>query len=68
MTTAKASYYYAAGYHFFVGSYYGETKVESFEDVFDALTIDQHEEWLYVQSVDVDDAKHEVHIFIGNDE
>ena len=68
MTTAKASYYYAAGYHFFVGSYYGETKVESFEDVFDALTIDQHEEWLYVQSVDVDDTKLEVHIFIGNDE
>ena len=64
MTTTQASYYFTAGYHFFVGSYYGET----FEEVFDALTVELHEEWLYVESVTVDESSHSVHIFIGNDE
>jgi len=68
MNTAQASYYFAAGYHFFVGSYYGETEVETFEEVFDALTVEQNEEWLYVESVIVDESTHSVHIFIGNDE
>ena len=68
MTTAKAAYYYAAGYHFFVGSYDGEHEVESFEEIFDALTVELTEDWLYVESVTLDEASHSVHIFIGNDE
>jgi len=68
MTTATASYYFAMGYHFYIGSYYGESEAESFEEVFDALTIDQHDEWCYVESVTVDTVSHEIHIFIGNDE
>ena len=68
MTTSQASYYFAAGYHFFVGSYSGEVEVKSFEDIFDALTVELREEWLYVESVTVDESTCSVHIFIGNDE
>jgi len=68
MTVETASTYFSAGYRFFVGSYYGESEVETFEDVVDALSIKETDEWLYVESVTIDDSMREVHIFIGNDE
>ena len=70
MTTATASYFFTAGYRFYIGSYSGESLAEDFEEVFWALTIEDNpeEEWLYVESVRIDEAAHEVHIFIGNDE
>jgi hypothetical protein len=68
MTTGQASYYFTAGYRFFIGSYYGESLATGFEEVCDALTIEESDDWLYVESVEVDDTTREVHIFIGNDE
>lgn len=68
MTVETASTYFVAGYRFFVGSYCGESEVESFEDVVDALSVEETEEWLYVESVTIDTTTREIHIFIGNDE
>lgn len=68
MTVETASVYFSDGYRFFVGSYYGESEVEDFEEVVDALSVGETEEWLYVESVTVDDSMREVHIFIGDDE
>ena len=68
MAIDTARTYFDAGYRFFIGSYYGESEEDDFEEVIDALTIEDHEEWLYVESVTVDTDLHEVHIFIGNDE
>lgn len=68
MTVETASTYFTTGYRFFVGSYYGESEVESFEDIVDALSVEETEEWLYVESVTVDTTTREIHIFIGDDE
>lgn len=68
MKTSTASYYWTADYHFYIGSYHGEYLAEDFKEVCEALTIGETDEWLYVESVKVDDTTREVHIFIGDDE
>lgn len=59
---------FAEGYAVYIGSYYGESLEESAEDIVDVFDDVEGDEWLYIQSVSVDDAAREVHVFIGNDE
>ena len=67
-TLANVLEYFNKGYAVYFGSYYGESLYESAEEIREEWEEDMADEWLYIESVDVDDDAHEVHVFIGNDE
>jgi len=55
------------GYEFTEGSYYGDSKVEEFEDVVDTLEEVEAEEYLTLE-VEVDHEAKTVYLFIQDDE
>ena len=68
MTLANVLEYFNKGYAVYFGSYYGESLYESAEEIQEEWEEDMADEWLYIQSVEVNDNVHEVHVFVGNDE
>lgn len=60
--------YFEAGYVVYFGSYYGESEMESREEIVDEWESAEEDDWLYIESVDVDEEAHEVHVFVGDDE
>ena len=60
--------YFEAGYAVYFGSYYGESEMESREEIVDEWEGAEDDDWLYIESVDVDEEAHEVHVFVGDDE
>lgn len=60
--------YFEAGYAVYFGSYYGESQYESAEEIVAEWEEDEADEWLYIESVEVDEEAHEVHVFVGDDE
>lgn len=60
--------YFEAGYVVYFGSYYGESEVESREEIVDAWEAAEDDDWLYIESVDINEEAHEVHVFVGDDE
>ena len=68
MTMEQVLEYLAQGYAVYLGSYYGESLVESAEELREEWEDVEDDEWLYVESVDVDDETRAVHVFVGDDE
>lgn len=68
MTMEQVLEYFAQGYAVYLGSYYGESLIESAEELREEWEDVEDDEWLYVESVDVDDEACAVHVFIGDDE
>lgn len=60
--------YFEMGYAVYFGSYYGEGLYETVEEIRECLEEIEDDDWLYVESVTVDDDAREVRVFIGDDE
>lgn len=68
MTLAQVLEYFERGYAVYGGSYYGESLMDTVDDIIEDWDEVEDDEWLYIESVEVDEEAHEVHYFIGNDE
>ena len=68
ITLEKVLEYFEQGYAVYGGSYWGESLMESAEEIAEDWEDVESDEWLYIESVEVDEEAHEVHYFIGNDE
>ena len=73
MTTLQQMINYVEqGFAVYFGSYYGETLMESMDEIkegwMDVVENGGDNGYLYIQSVDVDMDVKEIHVFIGDDE
>ena len=68
MTLEMILDYFGQGYTVYFGSYYGDDLMETAEEIREVWEDTEDDEWLYIESVDVDAEAREIRVFIGNDE
>lgn len=57
--------YWKAGYRFVVGSYYGDSELEEWEEVEEEIEVVEEDEWLELK-ITIDDEKKTVYMFEQN--
>lgn len=57
--------YWKAGYQFVVGSYYGDSELEEWEEVEEEIEVVEEDEWLELK-ITIDDEKKTVYMFEQN--
>ncbi len=68
MTLEMILNYFGKGFAVYFGSYYGDDLMETAEEIREVWEDTEEDEWLYIESVNVDAEAHEIRVFIGNDE
>ena len=68
MTLKNVLDFFAQGYVVYFGSYYGDSLMESAEEIREEWEDAETDEWLYLESIEVDPEAKEVRVFVGNDE
>ena len=57
--------YWEVGYKFVVGSYYGDSELEEWEEVEEEIEVVEEDEWLELE-ITIDDEKKTVYMFEQN--
>ena len=68
MTLENVLDLFAQGYAVYFGSYYGDSLMDSAEEIREEWEDVETDEWLYIESIEVDHEAKEVRVFVGNDE